>query len=144
MDKDVVITIRSSSCVNGNEMDGMELITRGTYHYNRDRIGLSYLESALTGMEGTSTMLQVLPNEVLLQRKGSVCSQMVFHPGKWNDFLYQTEYGMLRLGMDTRRLECQLDEHGGSMEIEYDLDFENNFLSRNKFQIYVKEKELKS
>ena len=144
MNKDVFITIKSSQNVGGNETDGAELITRGTYQYGKNGIRLSYMESELTGLEGTKTVFHVKPDEVVLSRKGSVYSQMVFHPGECSNFIYRTQYGLLQMGLDTLRLECALDEHGGSMEIEYDLDFERSFLSRNKFKINVREKELKS
>ena len=144
MNKDVMITIKSSQRLASGESDGVELITDGTYNYGADGIRFSYMESELTGLDGTKTMFQIKPDEVVLSRRGSVYSQMVFHPGKTSDFLYRTEYGMLQMGLDTLRLECSLGEHGGSMEIEYYLDFEKNFLSRNTFKIDVREKGLKS
>lgn len=144
MNKDVLITIRSSQNVDGTEAEGVELITQGTYQYGKNGIRLAYMESELTGLDGTKTVFHVKPDEVVLSRRGSVYSQMVFHPGECSNFVYRTEFGLLQMGLDTRRLECALDEHGGDMEIEYDLDFERNFLSRNTFKINIREKELKS
>ena len=37
-----------------------------------------------------------------------------------------------------------MGEHGGDAEIEYDLNFNQSYLSRNRFIINVREKELKS
>ncbi len=144
MNKEVMITIRSSQSLDGGEAEAAELVTHGTYSFGRDGIRFSYMESELTGLDGTRTVFLIRPDEVVLSRRGSVNSQMVFHPGESSDFIYDTEYGLLQLGLDTRRLECALDEHGGSMEIEYDLDFERSFLSRNTFKIDVREKGLKS
>ena len=143
-DKDVRITIHSSQIIGGTLLEGAELVTWGTYAYGKDRISFSYMESELTGLDGTRTIFHILPDEVVLSRSGSVNSQMIFHPGKLNNFLYDTAYGILQMGLDTRRLECALDEHGGSMEIEYELDFERNLVSRNTFKIHVEEQELKS
>ena len=61
-----------------------------------------------------------------------------------SSFKYNTAYGALNMCLDTRRLEWNMDEHGGDMEIEYDINFDKSFLSRNKFKINVREKELKS
>ena len=143
MNKDVMITIRSTQNVDGSETEGAELITAGTYNYGKDGIRFSYMESEITGLDGTKTVFHIKPDEVVLSRRGSVNSQMVFHLGESSNFLYSTEYGMLQMGLDTRRLECALDEHGGDMEIEYDLDFERSFLSRNTFKINVREKNLR-
>lgn len=144
MNKDVFITIKSSQNYDGSETEGAELITQGTYSFGKDGIRFSYMESELTGLDGTKTVFQIKPDEVVMSRRGAVNSQMVFRAGECSNFIYNTEYGLLQMGLDTRRLECALDEHGGDMEIEYDLDFEKNFLSRNVFRINVREKGLKS
>ena len=143
MNKDVMITIRSSQSM-GGETESVELITAGTYSDGPDGARLSNQESELTGLDGTKTVFLVRPDEVVLSRRGSVNSQMVFHPGESSSFLYSTEFGMMQMGLDTRRLECDLNEHGGEMEIEYDLDFQRSFLSRNTFTINVREKGLRS
>ena len=140
MNKEVLITIKSQQSLPGGEPEeGAELITRGTYQYGKNGIRFSYMESELTGLSGTKTVFLIKPDEVVLSRKGTVNSQMVFRPGESSDFLYRTEFGFLQMGLDTKRLECSLDEHGGSMEIDYDLDFERSFLSRNTFRVDVRE-----
>lgn len=144
MEKEVVITIKSCQQLGGEEHDGTELITRGTYRYKGGTARLCYDESELTGMDGTHTQFDVKPGEVVLSRRGAVDSRMVFQPGQRSDFFYRTEYGMLTLGLDTRRIDCSLDEHGGDMRIDYDLDFEHSLMSRNQFIINVKEKDFKS
>ncbi len=144
MEKEVVITIKSCQQLGGEERDGAELITRGTYRFKGGTARLCYDESELTGMDGTHTQFDVKPGEVVLSRRGAVDSRMVFQPGQRSDFFYRTEYGMLTLGLDTRRIDCSLDEHGGDMRIDYDLDFEHSLMSRNQFIINVKEKDFKS
>lgn len=144
MNKDVMITIKSRQNIGSGESEGTELITQGTYDFSTDAIRFSYMESELTGLDGTKTVFLIKPDEVVLSRRGSVNSQMVFHRGEHCDFFYNTEYGMLTLGLDTRSIAHTLGEHGGDMEIEYDLDFERSFISRNKFEINVRERELKS
>ena len=144
MNKDVLITIHSIQNIDGRDCDGPELITQGTYEYAPDGVRLSYMESELTGMGGTRTDLHIKPEEVILSRRGSVNAQMVFRRGEKQRFRYQTDFGSLSLGVRTQRLESSLSEHGGDVEIEYDLNFNQSFLSRNLFIINVKEKELRS
>ena len=141
-DKDVFITIRASQSLGAGEKDDWELLTRGTYSYGKDEAVLSYMETELTGLEGTLTVFQVKPGAVVLSRRGPVTSKMVFQPGKCDDFLYGTQFGVLEMALDTHRLECALDEHGGSMEIEYDVDIERRIRSRNTFNIHVREREM--
>lgn len=140
MDKEVIITISSSQTAPGGEADGAELITLGTYSFTQGQARFSYRESELTGLEGTETDFLIKREEIVLSRRGTVNAQMVFRPGKKHLFLYETPYGALTLGLDTQRIESSLDEHGGGLEIEYDLDFERAHISRNKFKINVREK----
>lgn len=144
MNKDVLITIHSIQNIDGRDCDGPELITQGTYEYAQDGARLSYMESELTGLDGTRTDLQIKPEEIILSRRGSVNAQMIFRRGEKQKFRYQTAFGSMNLGLDTHRLESSMGEHGGDAEIEYDLNFNQSYLSRNRFIINVREKELKS
>lgn len=142
--KDVMITIKSVQSLDGAESDGAELITQGSYDYDEQAVRISYMESELTGLEGTKTAFLITPDEVVLSRRGAVNAQMRFQRGKRCDFKYNTAYGVLSMGLDTRKMEWNMDEHGGDMEIEYDINFDKSFLSHNIFKINVREKELKS
>ena len=144
MSKEVLISIQSVQNLDGFDSDGPELITMGDYEYAADAIRISYLETELTGLGGTKTAFLIRPpEEVTLIRRGTVNAQMVFHAGEKHSFRYQTGLGTLGLSVDTRRLEMELDAHGGDLEIVYDLSFERSYLSRNKFIIKVREKEQK-
>jgi len=138
MEKEVMISIKGLQEIDGGE-DGTELITQGSYTYGEDGIRLSYMESELTGLGGTKTDFLVRPGEVILSRTGSVTSQMIFQKGRRHDFVYETPHGMLTMGLDTHRIVTELGEHGGDMEIEYDLNFDHAIISRNKFKINVRE-----
>ena len=144
MSKDVMITIHSIQNIDGRDCDGPELITQGTYDYAPDGVRFSYMESELTGLGGTRTDFQVRPEEIILSRRGAVNARMVFRRGEKQRFRYQTDFGALSLGVNTQRLECSLGEHGGDLEIEYDLHFEQSYLTHNRFIINVREKELRS
>ena len=144
MNKDVFITIRAEQDSFDGEPDGVELFTSGTYNYGKDGVRLSYMESEITGLDGTKTMFHVKPGEVVLSRRGSVNSRMVFHPGKSSNFFYSSEYGMMQMELDTLRMKCALDEHGGDIDIEYNIDLDRSLLSRNRFTINVREKRLNS
>jgi len=143
MSRDVLISIQSIQNLDGHDTDGPELISLGEYDYAADGIRFAYLESELTGLNGTKTVFQIRPpEEVVLTRRGGVNAQMVFRPGEKHSFRYQTSVGALNLTVLTRALNIRMNEHGGDLAIEYDLSFEQAYLSRNKFYIKVREKEL--
>lgn len=139
MEKNVLITIQSSQSVDGEEAAPAELISSGVYQYSPEQQSLSYMESQLTGLEGTRTHFLVSEGEVVMSRTGTVTSRMVFHRGQKHHFLYETPYGTLSMGLDTHLIETDLNESGGSMRVEYDLSFENALISRNKIHINIKE-----
>ena len=142
--KDVLITIHSIQNIDGQDCDGPEFITQGTYEFAPDGARFSYMESALTGLDGTRTDFHIKPEEVILSRRGTVNARMVFRRGEKQKFRYQTDFGALNMGLNTHRLVSSMGEHGGDVEIEYDLNFNQSFLSRNRFVINVREKELRS
>lgn len=136
--KKVMITIDSFQSINGDG-DSMELTTEGKYAVEADGIRFCYNESELTGLDGTVTGFLVKPEEVIMSRTGSVTTQMIFKCGQKQHFAYETPYGTLMLGLDTYKVEHSLDEHGGNMTIEYDLNFERSVVSRNRFKINVRD-----
>ena len=139
MEKEVLITIQSSQSMEGEEATPAELISLGTYSYTPERQSLSYMESELTGLEGTRTEFTATPGQVVLSRTGTVTSRMVFVLGQKHLFAYDTPYGAMTMGMETDLMELDLQPHGGSLRIEYQLSVENVNISRNKFYITIKE-----
>ena len=139
MMKDVVIYIRTLFGTDGEEQDSIDFTTDGLYTYDGDTACLTYLETDVTGMEGTRTSVMVMPDKVVVDRDGTVTSRMVFQPGAKHAFLYDTPVGSATMHMDTRGLSSRFNEHGGHMEIDYVMDMEHAFASRNRFRLTVKE-----
>ena len=139
MMKDVVIYIRTLFGTDGEEQDSIDFTTDGLYTYDGDTACLTYLETDVTGMEGTRTSVMVMPDKVVVDRDGTVTSRMVFRPGEKHAFLYDTPVGSATMHMNTRGLSSRFNEHGGHVEIDYVLDMEHAFVSRNRFKLTVKE-----
>ena len=122
--KKVMISITSNQEV-GGEVSTVELMTEGEYEFSPEKSELIYQESSITGMDGTTTTFTVEPDTVILTRVGTVTSQMLFRRGEKHMFLYQTPYGTATMGIYTRRLDADIDESRGHVEIEYALDVDN-------------------
>ena len=140
MEKDVIISIKSIQRIAGEAAEPTELITAGRYACRGGLKKFSYMESAITGLDGTKTEFLIRPDEVVMNRSGTVTSRMVFRRGKKHHFLYGTPYGTLAMGINTRSIDMKLSESGGSMNLSYDIDFENALMSRNQIDITIKEK----
>ena len=98
----------------GVDPDATELMTEGTMELTESGMRLNYQETALTGMEGTSTTFEVSGPQVILRRVGSVNSQMVFEEGRQHTSLYETPFGELTVDIQTGRLRHNLSEETAS------------------------------
>ncbi len=136
--KKVMISIISKQDV-GGDVSNVELITEGTYEYSPEKCSIIYEESSITGMEGTTTTFTVEPETVILTREGTVTSQMLFRRSEKHLFLYETPYGTATMGIYTRRLEADVEEGRGHVEIEYSLDVDNVNIGINESIIDFKE-----
>ena len=136
--KDVIISV--TGIQHGrNGPDSMQLITAGQYGMDADEIRMTWIESELTGLEGTRTSITVQPNNVVVTREGEVSSTLEFDEGHKSYFLYETPFGSATMGLNTRRIRNGLGIHGGDMEIEYTLDVDQNIVGRNRFYVQVRE-----
>ena len=137
----VLLSIRGEQYFDDIDPDATELMTEGTMALTEDGIVLSYEESELTGMEGTTTTFEVKGPRVTLTRSGAVNSQMVFEEGRQHTSLYETPFGELSVDIQTSELKHNLSERGGLMEIKYSIAVEHTVTGRNCFKIRVRRKQ---
>ena len=136
----VLLSIRGEQYFDDIDPDATELMTEGTMVLTEDGMVLSYEETELTGMEGTTTTFEVKGPQVILTRTGTVNSQMVFEEGRQHTSLYETPYGELTVDIQTSHLRHNLTERGGVMEIKYSIAVEHTVTGRNCFKIRVRRK----
>ena len=142
MEKDVVISIKGTQRYDNNDPDVIELVTQGRLTREGESYTLSYQESELTGLEGTLTTIQVDGEQVTLMRVGEFTSQMVFQEGRRHLSMYNTPYGAMAIGVNTRHLLAELNDQGGDIEIDYAIEIDHALAGRSVFQIKIKEAEL--
>lgn len=138
-EKNVMISIRGFQAYEGTEENTMSLLTEGKLAQTEGGYELTYEESELTGMEGTTTVFQIQGPRVTLLRTGSVCSQMVFEEGRRHLSLYSTPYGTLEVGVSTSRLCSTISSQGGKLEIDYSIEIDHALAGCNAFRISVRE-----
>ena len=136
----VMMTIRGEQYFEGMDPDGTELMTEGTMRLTEDGMVLSYEETELTGMAGTTTTFEVHGKKVILTRSGGINSQMVFEEGRQHTSLYETPFGELPVDIQTSKLLHNLTERGGLMEIKYSIAVAHTVTGQNCFKIRVRRK----
>lgn len=141
MEKEVIISIKGKQEVGDGPAESMELVTKGWMQRKDGVYTLTYQESEMTGLEGTLTTIKVEQEEerVTLTRVGEYNSEMVFEEGNRHLSLYNTPYGAVSMGVNTRHLLAELDDNGGCVEVDYTLEVEGAVVGRNTFQIRAKD-----
>lgn len=139
MIKDVVISMHSIQGYDLEDQQVIDFTTDGHYFKDGDATCFSYMESDVTGLEGTRTSVIVKPDHVVVDRDGSITSRMIFKTGEKNSFPYDTPFGTAMLGVKTRRISQNFNEHGGELEVDYVVDMEHALVARNKIQLNIRE-----
>jgi len=140
MRDNVILSIKGTQHYEGDDDEIVELVTLGTLQRDDAGLTISYEETELTGMEGTTTKVRI-ENEgprVTLLREGRINTQMIFQMGQRYLALYETPYGALSVGVQTKRLKNTVNEDGGDLEIDYNVEVNNLQTGVNLFRLNVR------
>lgn len=141
MKQTALLTIVSTQYFGGEEPETVKLVTEGTLEKTEEAILLSYEETELTGLEGTSTCFRVEENRVVLTRSGGVDSRMVFVPGQEDRSLYDMGFGALMIAVRTEEIRAKLDERGGTLRVTYAISIEEETAGHIEYRIQARLKE---
>ena len=101
MEKRAIISVKSFSDIDPNE--AIEVVTPGTFIIHDEGFKAIYEESEISGMDGTTTTLNIKDNSMVLERVGSINTNMEFKEGVTAVSLYNTPYGILDLNVPKQR-----------------------------------------
>ena len=136
MKNNAVIKLVGSQQADG-QTERAELVTEGYYSYTGSGCLLTYEESEITGLEGTTTTLVTEGDEAVLTRSGTNHSKLVFKLGQRFDGHYDTPFGGFTVGVVANRIKTELNEKGGLIDIEYFLDLNAAPISTNRIELSV-------
>ena len=89
-------------------------------------------------MEGTTTILEINPEKVVLMREGTTTAKMEFEKNNKYTTLYNTPYGALELVISTRNLKVNIDDNGGDIYIDYDMSVAGQASQNTELSINIK------
>ena len=138
MDKNVIISVKGIQSAEDNDQV-LELVTEGKYYKEDDAYCVTYKESEVTGMEGTTTTLRVSNGIVTLMRMGSVNSHFVFQQGRKHVSYYDTEHGAFTIGVLANEVDIRMDDDGGEIRVGYQLEIDNSKSGENDFFMSIRE-----
>ena len=141
MKKNVVLSIQGRQRYEDQAPEVIELTTEGTMEFSNGGWDITYEESALTGLEGVTTIFRVEPDKVTLTRKGALNSHMVFQQGVPHDSLYQMPFGALLLTVNATSVFYDIVPDGGVIDLSYSINIENTQAGIIDYHLDIRAKE---
>ncbi len=139
MEKQVLITVDSKMDDLSGENNALSLVTEGKLLVENDEYVLSYEESQITGLNGTTTVIRASNDSVTLIRHGSVSSMMLFEVGKTHLTDYQTQYGSIMLGITAQKVDVNMNESGGQINVDYIVEYNRAYGGKNSISVKIQE-----
>ncbi|OPZ92371.1 MAG: putative beta-barrel protein YwiB [Firmicutes bacterium ADurb.Bin419] len=139
MNKNVIISVKGIQTSSGKDTNTLELVTEGRYYKKGNTYYVTYKESEVTGMDGTTTTLKIANGIVTLMRFGSVNTQFIFEKGQKHVSYYDTQYGTFTVGVMTNAVTVDVDDEGGEIRVDYHLEIDNNKQGGNDFHMFIRE-----
>ena len=126
MKYNVMLSIKGQQSYMDQDPEIIELVTEGTLEKLDTGWEILYKESNLTGLEGVTTSFLLEPGKIVLTRTGPLKSQMVFQQGVSHESLYQMEFGALLLTVCANKIEFDISESGGTVDLSYGIEIEQS------------------
>lgn len=140
MEKEVIISIHGVQTDPDGSDEVVDFVTKGSLGGSLEQgYYLTYMESELTGLEGTTTTFQIGQDQITMLRKGNLNSSMVFKEGERHVSLYDAGFGGFMLGVNTHKVRADIGNSGGDMELRYAIEVENTVIGENAFHIQVRD-----
>lgn len=139
MIKDYIISIVGYQQIEGEENE-IQLTTVGSY-VNKDGnryIIYSEYEEDNPSNKLTSVIKVEGDKKVTLIRNGEEKTRLVLEKGKRHQCFYNTGFGNMMVGVFTQRIDTDLSDDGGQLEVSYSLDINSGLTSINQIFIDIK------
>ena len=128
--------------IDEDEPQSMEMYSDARLRMTEDMFSLSYEETALTGMEGTSSQMSFVlsqPHLLTMIRSGSVSTALVFEPGKRHFCTYKTPYMPFEVCVHTIRVDNRLLDDEASLDLDYVVEIRGAQAERCRLHLELKE-----
>ena len=136
----VILSIRGRQNYPDQDPEIIELVTEGTMKTTSNGWDISYEESDLTGLAGTTTVFRVEPGCITLTRTGPLSSQMVFREGVYHDSLYQMPFGTMMISVCANKVHYDLSGNGGIIDLVYAIEIENTTAGTIEYHLDIQRK----
>ncbi|MBO5210123.1 MAG: DUF1934 domain-containing protein [Lachnospiraceae bacterium] len=142
MTKDVLVSLRGLQFEqSGEDPEQIETITVGNYYEKNGKHYVIYDEITEGFEELTKNRMKFNEQFLELTRTGLVNVHMVFEKNRKNMTSYQTPYGNIMIGIDTKQIQIDEQDDRIMVTVEYALDMNYEFLADCKIVLEIRSKE---
>lgn len=140
MTKEVLVSISGMQFAVSEEGSDIQVVTLGEYYERNNSHFLLYEEVDEEG-NTTKNIMKFRPDLLELTKKGAANVHMLFEEGKKNLTNYSTMFGDILIGVDTRKILLSETEEKITIDVEYTLDINYEFLADCRIHIDIAAKE---
>lgn len=137
MKQEVMVRIRSEQQYGEDAPDISEFLTLGTMEQTDTGILVSYEESELTGLQGTTTTFRLEKDRIVLKREGALRSEMIFAVNREHRSLYDMGMGAFLVTVRTTGLAQVMTPQGGFADVIYDVIIEDSIMGQVRYHMDV-------
>lgn len=142
MMQEVILTLQGLQFDQREEdADKIETVTVGDYYKKNGKHYVIYEEVTEGFEQPTKNRLKFSENMVELSRSGLINMHMVFQENKKNLSNYNTPFGQILIGIDTKKIRIDEKENSIVVDVDYSLDVNYEFLSDCHIKISISSKE---
>ena len=138
MEKQVMIRCKSIQRDERGKAEEVVLETPGVYGEDEDCRYLTYEETSLSGMEGTTT-IRMYEDHVTLSRQGSFLQETEYRPGIVAKSEYITPAGSVEITVSSKEITDTVSGGKGQLRLVYDIEMKGLFSHLNEIIIDVRE-----
>lgn len=121
--KSVAIFTKSSQTDMDGQKSNMEFFVEGNFTEKGQTRYLTYKESEVSGMEGTTTTIRMDADTLGIIKFGSITSRLEFRQGAVTRSVYTTPYGRFDISIYTKLLDMDIRKgEPSTIKLHYTLD----------------------
>ncbi len=136
--KDCVISIKGFQNYS-EDNDCIEMKANGKFQHTDEKTVAVYYESQVVNNDVRVLLKFYNSGKLVIERSGAMQSVMTFEKGKRFCDIYSNAQGKMWMGIYCESLFSNLNENGGIISSDYQLDIDGKVVSRNSIEISLKE-----
>ncbi len=133
----VLVSIQSCARRDDESEEPISMLTAGTLVLDDDTATVTYQEILDESIPPQTVHVTAKDDAVIMQRDGDYATQMVFHRGQRYEGVYQTPFGSMDMAIFCTRLQYDVNEDGGNIDLMYQMDLNGQFAGMHQMHIQL-------